>query len=255
MLFCGMAWGEWSVNLIPEGRLFRPAIADPYEIRVALAYEGNNRVNGIIGHYISLVEVVPDSEAEPWKLHFGLEARAAFTMRQQDSRFPLETVDGLIGLYSEWAEGPWAVQFRYTHISAHFADGLPMAQTPYSREFLSLRAAYSPQETTQLYAGINGIVNTVPKVPGWGWQLGAVHFLDLGPSRSMIPFAAFDLRGKEESRYDPSLSLQLGLAITRPPERYRSFRIYYQYYTGADLRGQFYDRTMTYHAFAIEMQL
>ena len=101
---------------------------------------------------------------------------------------------------------------------------------------------------------ITYLVNTVPVVDKWAFQADVNYVL---PTKiaMLTPFVAIDAQYKEESRFNPSFSAQLGLALNNPPDAYRSFRFFYSYQTGADFRGQFYDRPVTIHAAGIEMQI
>ncbi len=239
---------QW--HAVPKGRLFPTPMADPREIRSWVAVSGP-RLSASLANHQSFFSASPEDGS--WRFHFGIEGRAYFTLRQQGGRFPLETVDGTIGLYSEYAVGDWQWQLRYIHVSAHLADGLSGNPIAYSRETVSLRSSYSPSETFQMYAGISNIVNTMPKVPVWGFQIGANgYFLDNG---SISPFLGFDLRWQGDSPANPCFALQLGLAFHGAESLRRSLRLYYSYYTGADLRGQFYQQTSTLHSFAIELPL
>lgn len=239
---------EWKV--LPSGRLFPLTFADPREIRMGLAVESGSRITAMIGNYFSLVGY----ENRDTRVHWGLEGAGYFGLRQSDSRFPLETTDGLLGAYTEARWGNFATQLRYTHISAHLADGSSETPLPYSREFVSLRFAIEPDPLLALYAGVSKIVNSIPVTEPWAVQLGAHYFLPFRTS-FVVPFAAADLKWKQEAAQNPSLSAQLGIALNDPPEAYRSFRIYYGYFTGSDARGQFAHQSYTSHFLGIEMQI
>lgn len=246
---CLAAEIEWEV--LPKGRPFRLTFADPREIRMGLNIAGGSRIQAAVGNYFSLLAMRVD-EREFW--HFGIEGAGYFGMRQAEGRFPLETTDGLIGLYLEGKRESLEWQLRYTHVSAHLADGSRDSAIAYSREFLKLRGAYAPSPFFQAYAGIMRLVNTVPDVGKWGLQWGANIFL---PSQFelLVPFLAADFQIRQETSFNPSLSFQLGMAFNDPPEAWRSFRIFYSFQSGADPRGQFYDRALTLHALGIEMQI
>ncbi len=219
---------------------------------MALAFEGDSKIHAKIGNYFSLLALRPDSGN--WNFHFGIEGAGYFTMRKEGSRFPLETADGLIGLYAERSQGPWQVQLRYTHISAHLADGLSASSIAYSREIASLRVGFVIDEPYFVYTAFHSLVNSVPPVPGWSIQTGGMAFLPLGLSK-MTPFTGMDLKWKGDTTFNPSLNLQLGIALINPPESFRSFRFYYAYSSGSDPRGQFYDRPVNSHSIGVEMQI
>ena len=247
------AYGAMGMELIPKGRPFRMTFLDPREIRMAITFDESSKINAAIGNYFSILGIRPTENSE-WLVHFGLEGAGYFTMRQADSRFPLESADGLIGTYFETKYGPWQYQLRYTHISAHLADGSSGTSIAYSRETLSGRVGFVPSNDIQLYSGIHYLVNSTPKVPGLGFQIGGTYFLPIGNSK-FAPFTGFDLRHRREAAANPNLTVQFGIALNNPPEAYRSFRFFYSYYTGADPRGQFYDKVLTSHAIGIEMQI
>lgn len=252
----GLASNRLGLELLPSGRPFRPTFSDPREIRMGLSFQGNAQINASVGNYFSLFAIAPTEGNEtnpPWLFHMGLEGAGYFTMRQADRRFPLESADGLIGAYFEGASGPWQAQLRVTHISAHLADGSAGTPIAYSREFVVLRTGYVPYQELQIYGGLHYLINTVPKVAPWTFQWGANYFVPL--NYSLVPFVGTDLKWKQETSVNPSFQLLLGLALNNPPQAYRSFRFYYSYYTGADPRGQFYNREITAHSVGIDMQI
>ena len=242
-----------GLELLPKGRPFRLTFPDPREIQMMLGFEGDSRINASIGNYFSIFAIRPTENAD-WQMHFGLEGAGFFTMRQAQHRFPLETADGLIGAYLEGANAGWQTQLRYTHISAHLADGSASQAIAYSRETISLRESYLFSSETQVYGGVHYLANAVPKVLGWALQGGATAFLPFGTTK-VVPFGGLDMKWKQESQFNPSLNIKLGIALNNPPEAYRSFRFFYSYYTGADPRGQYYDHVSTSHSLGVEMQI
>jgi hypothetical protein len=244
-----------GLELLPSGRPFRLTFSDPREIRMGISFQGNSQINATVGNYFSLIGIQAKDAVEknPSLIHFGLEGAGYFTMRQEDKRFPLETADGLVGTYIEGAYGSWQGQIRLTHISAHLADGSEAVPISYSREFLVLRAGYVPFDELQIYSGVHYLINTVPKVNPWAIQIGGNYFIPF--NQSLVPFVGFDLKWREESRFNPSFHALFGLALNNPPQAYKSFRFYYSYYNGADPRGQFYSQIITTHSVGIDMQI
>jgi len=221
---------------------------------MALTYAGDSRITAAVGNYFSILSVSPSEEEPTWRIHFGVEGAGFFGLRREEERFPLETADGLIGLYLEGNTGVWQGQMRFTHVSAHLADGSLDTPIAYSRETLSARVGFAPSYDFHAYLGVYRLLASFPSVPSWALQWGGSYFLS-STTKSLVPFIATDFKWKEESSYNPSLSLQVGLALNNPPQAYRSFRFYYAYFTGADPRGQFYSRSYTSHSFGIEMQI
>lgn len=254
LALCAVFARAAEIELIPKGRPFAPTFADPREIRMALALQNDARLTAMVGNYFSLVGFAPSPAEVGWVTHVGLEGGGYFTMKQENQRFPLESVDGLIGLYVDSAKDEWAWQARYTHVSAHLADGSADTPIAYSRETLIGRLSYAISPEARVYGGVHWIAHAIPSSPALAFQLGGAYFLSDG-HRALAPYAAFDLKYRRESPYDPSLSLQLGLALNNPPEAYRSFRFFYSFYTGADPRGQFHTSPYHSHSLGIEMQI
>lgn len=247
------AFSALGLELIPKGRPFRMTFADPREIKMSLVFEGSSKIDATIGNYFSLFGIRSE-ESSDWFFHVGLEGCGYFTMKQADHRFPLETADGLIGFYTETAVGPFQYQFRLTHISAHLADGSTDGSIAYSRETAIFRAGYLLNQDTHFYSGIHYIVNTIPSLPRWAFQVGASSFFKISEGK-ITPFAAFDLKHKAEASINPSFNMQVGIAFGNPPELYKSFRFFYAYYTGTDPRGQYFTKQVTEHSVGIEMQI
>ena len=244
-----------ALEMLPSGRPFRLTFSDPREIRMGISFQGNSQINATVGNYFSLFSIQPKDQtsSKPAVFHMGLEGAGYFTMRQEAKRFPLETADGLVGTYFEGSSGGWQGQLRLTHISAHLADGSSGTPIPYSREFVTMRLGYVPDDEFQLYGGMQYLVNTVPKVEPWVFQFGSNYFLPL--NYSLVPFLGFDLKWRQESGSNPSFHALLGLALNNPPQAYHSFRFYYSYFTGSDPRGQFYNQVITAHSVGIDMQI
>ena len=251
LFFQSPAWGSKTLEFLPKGRLSRINGADPREVRMAFLWGA--KASALIGNYISLLGV-ESYGAFPQQMHVGIEGAGFFGLSQAESRFPLETTDGLVGLYWEGRERSWVFQLRYTHVSAHLSDGSLDIPISYSREWVSLKLSYQPLSKWHVYSGISYLLHTIPELPRFGFQVGGTTFLS-SSQKAAIPFSSFDLKWKEETSINPSLSLQVGVAFNNPPEAYRSFRVFYNYFTGSDYRGQYYSASFTNHSLGIEMQL
>jgi len=239
-----------ETEVLPKGRPFRLTTADPREIQMSLAFHSHERLDAAIGNYFSLIGF----GEKTWRIHGGFEGAGYFTMRQKQKRFPLETTDGLIGVYMEGNLGRWQNQLRFTHLSAHFSDGNIGTPIAYSRESIILRSGYLVTDDFHIYGGFYFPVHAIPTTASWHAQAG-FSFFWMMRSHWVVPFTALDVHWRRESPYDPSGHFELGLALNNPPESYRSFRIFYSLYVGADPRGQYYLSPLTAHSIGVEMQI
>jgi len=228
-------------STLPPGRPFPSLPSDPRDLKIAFRKTDDARWEADVGGYRSLWGWKGDVKDKPLVLHAGIEGNAYFTMRQQGSRFPLESSDGLFGAYVEAVRGKWLFQLRYTHISAHLSDGSPDVTRAirYSREFIVLRAAYQ-WAWVRPYFGLNYLTNTIPKgLPAPGLQAGFYAIPPLSWGR-LHPYLGTDLRmrgGAEGSTLTLSAGAALASSLGAPLVRFG-----FQFMLGHDLRGQFFDK-------------
>lgn len=246
-----------EIEWVPKGRRFPLTFGDPKEIRMAILLDGSSRIRANVGNYFSILGVnLAEDGSNKEQLQLGFEGAGFFSLREgQSGTFPLETLDGLFGFYAEMDKGDWQFQGRLTHISAHLADGLPGTPIKYSRESLIARVGYSPSKGMHFYSGINLMINARPVLPPWGAQLGGHYFLPWSFGR-LTPFTALDIQWRDEAQISKwGVNLHLGIALNDPLEPYHSFRVFYNYFSGADPRGQFLNRPFTAHSLGVEMQI
>lgn len=240
-------------GLLPASRPFPPLPSDSRDLKTALRKTDADTWEAEVGSYRSIYGWTLGGDPAS-VIHAGIEGNAYFTMQKQGSRFPLESSDGLVGVYLEAKQGASAIQLRFTHISAHLSDGSPNVTRAirFSRETLSLRLA---QDWNWLrgYVGVHWLVHTIPaSVPKLGGQLGFYAAPAVGASW-WRPYFGADYRvrgGAEGYTLDLSGGIALESASALPPIRFG-----FHYLHGHDLRGQFFDRKIRRFAFGLEMDL
>jgi hypothetical protein len=237
----------WSA--LPRGRPFPVLPSDPRDLKLGLRKNTQHELEADVGGYRSLV----GWKSEDWISHFGIEGAAYFQLRQEGSKFPLSSSDGVIGVYAETAHGPLAYQFRYTHISAHLADGLYGLRTPfvYTREFAVLRAAYQ-LGNFRPYVGYQYLTHSAPVLPKSALQLGGYEIM---PQHYGIvhPYFGGDLKlhGPEEGT---TFQLQAGIALISESGAF-PILITVNYLKGHDLRGQFYYEKLEKWSFGLDLEI
>jgi len=237
----------WSA--LPRGRPFPVLPSDPRDLKLGLRKNNKGELEADVGGYRS----VAGWRSGDLSLHTGIEGNGYFQMRQDGSKFPLASSDGLVGIYGEAARGPWAYQLRYTHISAHLSDGLFGVRTPfvYTREFIQLRTALQ-LGYFRPYAGYQFLTHTAPDLPRHSLQLGGYEIL---PAHYGIvhPYFGADIRirnAQEGTTFELGAGAALLSHLGTPP-----ILITANYLKGHDLRGQFYFEQTEKWTFGLDLQI
>ncbi len=180
-----------------------------------------------VGNYIS---VLPREFSKNFSIDLGLEGGVFLSMENSNFKFPLETIDGLFGVFFETKFNFLHFQTRISHTSAHIADGSKETAITYSREFTQFRLALNMLHYFYVYTGISFLFHTIPETAPLGFQAG----FNLIFETSIKPFIAIDTKWCGDTNYRYNLNLQVGIIPIK------NIKFYYAYYNGFDLRGQFY---------------
>lgn len=223
---------------LPAGRPFPMLPSDPRDLKIALRKNSKGEIEADVGGYRSFAGWKGEIAGQDSVIHVGLEGQAYFVMRKEGSKFPLQSSDGVIGLFGEAKRGDWMYQLRYTHLSAHLSDGLfnQRNRFVYTRETISLRAARQ-LDFTRVYAGYHFLAHTKPDLPRHSLQLGFYSIFPWSWQR-LHPYFGTDLKirnAQEGSTVYVSVGAALVSAQGTPPIRFVA-----GYLKGHDLRGQFY---------------
>lgn len=239
LLFCltfpySIFAAEW--RFAPEGRLFRPLLADPGEARLGIfTYLKENRIEGMIGGAWEAFETTWPST----RLRTGIHAGVFTLLRKTGATFPLETADFLFGLHTDLSRGRFTGRFEFSHVSAHLADGYKGPRPPitYSREFFTLQGSYE-RSPVRLYAGIRLSNHAIPNVRRWGLQSGGE--LMSRPLRKNLPhvYTAFDVRVFDDGGITANCTAQVGFLFHNP--RRAGLRLALLLHTGKSEHGQFH---------------
>ena len=234
--------------------LFKPLAANTFEPRLGLIWHTDgNRLRLDIGNSTDLVQYRFESGQR--LLTFGSDF---FTYTQlqgeKNFHFPVDAVDYLFGITMNYADtlnqGVLSTRLRLSHISAHFVDGhyegaaarWKNGHNPrvYSREFLDLTAGYEPVRSVRGYVGIVYLWHVDPTTidPFYGYVGGEYHH-DLNSLFS--GFAAYqctisDLLPKHEVHAGVKVGEWNG----------RGTKLFYTYYSGNNIHGEYFDRTDVY---------
>ena len=240
-------------NALPRGRAFPVLPSDPRDLKLGLRKNNKGELEADVGGYRSLAGWKGDMGGESVIFHTGIEGNGYFQMRQEGSKFPLASSDGLVGAYAEAARGPMAYQLRYTHISAHLSDGLFGVRAPfvYTREFAALRVARK-LGYFRSYAGYQFLNHTAPDLPRHSLQLGGYEILPMHWGIAH-PYFGGDLRvrnAREGTTFEFGFGAALVSHLGTPP-----ILLTANYLKGHDLRGQFFEEKTEKWTFGLDLEI
>ncbi|MHB9040763.1 MAG: DUF1207 domain-containing protein [Melioribacteraceae bacterium] len=189
-----------------------------------------------------------------------------FLKKEDNFHFPVDAVDYLFGINLGYKRSAHNYSFggrlRVSHISAHFVDGHfdgtqnqwkdGMKPRVYSREFVELLGFYKFYNI-RVYAGGTYLFHVDPVGIGRvTLQTGLEYFMKDFISSNLAPYIAADgkLRTSDNRR---NFSLNIGLKFGKIEGR--GLRLYYQYYNGYDINGEYYNLKREYSSLGINMDL
>ncbi len=242
---------EW----FPSNLNIRPFTANFLEPRAGFSYLLDKReIRLDIGHSEDIFHYKKGRST----LSFGADLFTFTRLTgERDFHFPVTTVDYLFGInagYKVKKRGrEMGLRFRLSHISAHFVDGHfdhrtqvwkdNMVPRVYSREFVELFPYYRIRGF-RLYAGLTYLFHTTPKDVGRGiYQFGFDYYM----RRLHLPFTpylAYDFKLMKISKYSGNHIAMAGIKFGRYNSR--GFSLYFAYYAGKSIHGEYYDVNENY---------
>jgi len=161
-------------------------------------------------------------DADAWAVQIGLASGGYLSFDPKGSMtFALVTFDGLVSLPITFTHGDLAHTVDWTHVSAHYADGIrgvlgygEIDTGTYSREHLRWTTAFQAGRWTP-YLGARVLIHSIPEVAPLGFQAGLQW-----DGRADLPlFAAVDGRAAAEHGWRARLRGQVGARFEGPRDR------------------------------------
>ncbi len=254
-------FGKW----FPDNLTFRPFEAYFLEPRMGFMFEQNkNDIRLNIGSSMDIYRREIDNKQ--W-FSFGADMFTYTLLRgEKDFHFPVDAVDYLFGFNSSYVNAnkgkEYGARLRFSHISAHFVDGHYDGTTAswkngrnpqvYSREFFELLAYYKFLDI-RFYGGATYIIHIDPLTIGKDiYHFGFEYFSGPLFDFKLYPFIAYDLRIFKIDQYDTNNTIVLGVKIGE--KNSKGFRIYYEYYKGKNIHGEYFDLNEEYSAFGFNLE-
>lgn len=187
---------------------------------------------------------------------------------ESNFHFPVDAVDYLFGLNAGYknessASLSFGARFRLSHISAHFADGhLDPANNSwrdgispkvYSREFIELIPFISWNDL-RFYTGYTYTFHVDPGIFNKNiFQFGFDYFIKNFPAKNFSPFVGYDLRLFKINTYTGNNSFMLGLKFGYANGK--GISLFYNYYSGNSIHGEYFFRKDDYNALGLNLDL
>lgn len=229
--------------------VFRPLLADPREIQLALRLvtpvgrKNWGEVNA--GDYFGLYRW-----ALPWDNSYlqlsvagGVFARFDLVSEQKD----LQVIDFHANMPVDLRVGRWAFRLLPYHVSSHLGDDYikRTGVTPEKYTFDSFRTllSFDASDRLRLYGGYQYTMRNISTPLGRGMMQSGVEWTcPWSASGRRQWFAAVDLQNWQRVRWNPNLTTQLGVRFARSPESRQRLALFTEYGTGRLSFGQFYQR-------------
>ena len=241
-----------NLELFPSNLLVQPYIANTLEPKLGFEFKTDrNELSLNVGNSIDILHYNLDDKNN---FSFGADLFTYTLLRSQnDFHFPVDAVDYLFGFNLGYKTNCGDVEFgsrlRFSHISAHFVDGHfdkelnqwrdNRKPKVYSREFFELMP-YLRFHDLRIYTGITYIYKVDPNNLGQDqYQLGFDYFFTNLISSKISPFLAYDFRLINIYSYTGNNSLSAGIKIGNP--KGKGFSIYFRYFNGYNIHGEYFD--------------
>lgn len=257
---------QTEIKLFPDKLNIQPFTANALEPRVGVLFHvNNNELRLDIGNSQDLIRFSPDQKSN---LSIGADFFTFTLLRgEKDFHFPVDAVDYLFGVNAGYKksteEGEYGARFRLSHISAHFVDGHydfknliwrnNVNPKVYSREFIELLPFYRVNNL-RVYAGMTYIFHIDPAYLGkFNYQAGFEYFLKNKLSDYLTPFVAYDIKLIKINKYSANNTLNAGIKIGHPDGR--GFSLYYSFYSGKSMHGEYFNFDKSYNAIGFNLDL
>lgn len=257
---------EDKIKFFADDLLIQPYTANMLEPKLGFLFQvGDNELRLDIGNSIDLMRyVINENET----FSFGADLFTYTLLRgESDFHFPVDAVDYLFGFnfgyVNKSKEFEYGARLRLSHISAHFVDGHydnlnqewmnNRKPRVYSREFFEFMPFVKINQI-RVYAGFTYLINSTPSHLGKDiYQLGFDYFADNFISEGITPFIGYDFRLEHLNEYSGTNSFNAGIKFGKPGGK--GLSLYFNYFSGKSIHGEYYDYSKIYSAIGINLDL
>ncbi len=237
--------------LFPSDLNIMPFTANFLEPKIGFLFQtGGNKIRLEIGNSSDVVHYNLNSNTI---LSGGVDFFTyTYLYGEKDFHFPVDAVDYLFGINFGYKKkevnNEYGFRFRFSHISAHFVDGHrdninnkwknDINPIVYSREFFELLPFYK-FNNFRTYLGMTYLYHVDPKNIGKEiYQIGFDYFAKDLLGNYITPFVAYDFKLQKIGEYRANNAFSIGVKLGNTFGR--GFSLYYHYYNGKNIHGEYY---------------
>jgi hypothetical protein len=261
----GILLSQVKSELFPNKLNIQPFVANFLEPKVGTVFQlGNKELELDIGNSLDIVHLVNDNSTYSAGTDFF-----TYTLlrREMNFHFPVDAVDYLFGVNFGYKtildENELGARIRLSHISAHLVDGRVNKMTGewldgryprvYSREFVEL-IPYYRFNNIRVYLGYTFIFHIDPANLGkHSFQFGFDYFFNNILSQYFHPFVGYDFKLFKINNYSGNNSIYAGIKIGTSTGK--GLSIYYNYYSGKSIHGEFFEYNENFSALGFNLDL
>jgi hypothetical protein len=267
LLSFGKAYSQEALELFPDKLNIQPFAANMLEPKLGASFKTNNNELSLnIGNSLDMLQYKVN---EKTTASFGADLFTyTFLRGEKDFHFPVDAVDYLFGFNAGYKtvlndKEQCGIRFRLSHISAHFVDGHFDGNTHqwrdnhsprvYSREFIELTPFYK-YNGLRTYAMFIYIFHIDPEeLHKDNYQIGFDYYYDKLAGGKISPYIGYDFKLIHNNKYTANNSFVAGVKFGHAFGR--GFSIFYQYYSGNSIHGEYYDYKNKYSAIGFNLDL
>jgi len=247
---------KMDLGFLPRGYLFDALLADPRWPHFSAAYQrylGDDQFTDVTS--VSFGETIPFyREAAPFGGHWevGLQAGVFAIFDMNSDSHDLVNADYFVGAAGAYAVGPFQALARVFHQSSHLGDEFLLRSRPdrenLAYEAVDLKLSYHFLERVlRVYAGGGYLFNRDPSslepwTVGGGVEVRKRLFFLPG----VTPVAAVNVQAREETRWNPEISVRAGVQFDRAQILGRRLLVMLEYFHGNSPDGQFFRKEIDY---------
>ncbi len=245
-----------DTGFLPRGYLFDALLADPRWPHFGASYQrylDNDRFGDMAA--VSFGETIPVYRgAVPFGGHWevGLQAGVFAIFDMNSDSHDLVNADYFVGAAGAYAVGPFQALARIFHQSSHLGDEFLLHDRPervnLSYEAVDLKLSYHFfDRALRVYAGSGYLFNQDPaSIEPWIVSGGIEVRKRLSFLPGVTPVAAVNVQARQETRWNPEISVRAGVQFDRAQILGRRLRVMLEYYHGYSPDGQFSRKEIDY---------